>query len=512
VPRLGNKTLDPEARGGGRTFTPRMLRRMVYECLGMGVPHIGPITWDVSLGDGEWFIKDTPAEAACREVFAEIREAAPFLEGMARVQPRLGLYISDATWRDRWNPRWTAFFQDALRRHDHLSLVGDAMIGSDLASRVPALVCVDNTMIARAALDGLANYLDAGGRLVVWGAFAACDEWGEEHAPDAVRGVTEHAGCTVFDLPPGENERVLVNRFQTGDGAWAREHRFHAAPYAQLIEVIRGDEPLHPVRIETRAEGDALTVLPLTDGVSLMVVLVNNGTGVVRAALRPSSGEEWSAFDALSRSPIPPGEEGLADIELGGHATRLVWFAPKANEEVVAENIADALASLERWDAAGADTGFLAAHRAFLSTAPTEGALGLKAHALSLRVLGALCGVIGHETDPSGLMSVTIRLTDSTGTPAEGCAVEIRAVPGGHRWVRAEEPEPGLYRAICSPGEGDMYYDVLRGAYRPFTEVRRVTARMRDAGRSGGADIMVRTTPDPELVKAIGLGASGDTH
>jgi hypothetical protein len=85
VPRLGNKTLDLEARGGGRTFTPRMLRRMVYECLGMGVPHIGPITWDVSLGDGEWFIKDTPAEAACREVFAEIREAGPFLEGMARV-------------------------------------------------------------------------------------------------------------------------------------------------------------------------------------------------------------------------------------------------------------------------------------------------------------------------------------------------------------------------------------------------------------------------------------------
>src|SRR5690606_27523197 len=73
TPRLANKTLDPEAMGGGRSFTPEMLRRLVYECLGMGVEHIGMVQWEGDLADGLWHIKDTPAEKAAADVFAEIR-------------------------------------------------------------------------------------------------------------------------------------------------------------------------------------------------------------------------------------------------------------------------------------------------------------------------------------------------------------------------------------------------------------------------------------------------------
>jgi hypothetical protein len=75
-PRLANKTLDPEAKGGGRSFTPQMLRRLVYECVGQGVWHIGPIHWTSTLHDGERAIKDTPAEVECQKVFAEIKGAA----------------------------------------------------------------------------------------------------------------------------------------------------------------------------------------------------------------------------------------------------------------------------------------------------------------------------------------------------------------------------------------------------------------------------------------------------
>jgi hypothetical protein len=76
VPRLGNKTPDLGMAGGGRSFTPRTLRRLVYECAGMGVSVIYPIHWRSHLHDGEWLIKNTPAEQECRQVFDELTLAA----------------------------------------------------------------------------------------------------------------------------------------------------------------------------------------------------------------------------------------------------------------------------------------------------------------------------------------------------------------------------------------------------------------------------------------------------
>ncbi len=497
VPRLGNKTLDETARGGGRTFTPVMLRRLVYECLGMGVNHIGPIHWRASLGDGEWFIKDTPTETTVAEVFQEIHNAQPLLAGMARVQPRIGLYVSDTEWVTGWNQRWTAFFHDMLDNHWHATILGDALLSPEQANQIPLVISIENRHVSEESAKSLLAYLQAGGRVLSWGEHPTVDMFGYP-LPDSLHSaIINHVNLTKLEVPPLETSRTIVNRFQTGTGAWEWPHTINPVDFDNIVTVIQqhlSTEQIHPIRILEGAAAHQVTVLPLTDGFSLMTVLINNRDTSVNLSLQPAESADiaWQVYNGATHEEIVTDSTGYAAVELEPNGTQLIWFTPETDNEQRMQAIDAAQTAFEAWRVAGADTAFLTKHREFLEQEDLDAkpVMLKKAYALAHGMSTILALRLDSEISFEGDLIVRAKVIDAQGTTHSDVDVLCKITPDSPKLYRMQSD--GTHYTLHLPSaELTSYYDPFEGKYAPITEARRISVMVQDDVYSGGASMLL---------------------
>ncbi len=518
-PRLGNKTLDPSARGGGRSFTPTMMRRLFYEAIGHGVWHTGLLQWTGILGDGEWFIRDTPAEKEACHLFSEIESASPYLMGMSRLQPKVGLYLSDATWlHEGWQARWTGFYQDALSDHWQIALVGDQMLGTELVSKIPVLISLDNSLIDSSAIGGLSEYLAAGGRLIRWGEFARADELGtpferdplEPHREDGekedltppsplsrwARGGLPPSPCgrggmrgvrsnvVTLQVPP-KQQRELLNACTTGSGAHKHVTQYQAAPFMAIREAILSKVPesvLCPVKLETADKVHAYT---LTDGMNLTVVLVNHQAEPAAVSLEPPTicSWHWKRIDLPSKASDQP-TPGPITLNLEGYGSALVWITPDVDLGDCEEQLRECREILGRWVNLGADVDTL---RVCLDEADKARMAGIapKAYALSMRILNGLG--IHAEIVPgaSGISRIHASILDPSGKPVTGANVICRIVPGSYRWCSLTESKGGVYETDITRENLPDLFNPEKGCYESYTGPVRLIMHASQEDRGG---------------------------
>jgi hypothetical protein len=476
TPRLANKTLAADALGGGRSFTSDMLRRLVFECLGYGVGHIGLVQWEGDLPDGEWQIAGTPAEAEAKAVFRALTHLRPWLAGMSRLQPRFGLYVSDATWLHAgWQPRWSGLLDDIWRQRLHVDIVGDVLLEPGMVDRVPVLVSADNGMVSALAVRGLLEYLDAGGRLLVWGAFAERDELGAE-CPDVRRTILAHSRTVLLRTEPEPVSRMVENATSTASGVHRLRQEFRPVPFAAVHEVlstILAPGELCPIMLDV-VDGAPMDSLILTDGSQLLLLVINPGGEARDYSLglrQPWDDWAWEATrvlvcdrDGLDLLPVSAwgGVIGPAAV----HVWHLVPEGLASGEKALVERTA---ALLERWRAAGVRTEALS--RRFEAVA--EASPGRRA-GFCVSVLRRV-GVRVSETRGGGLRVVLV-----PGRVDGAFEVRGRCVPGSGRWRRFRQAGEFLFElestrlvedAVAYDMEAETYTD-LGGPVRLLVEVR----------------------------------------
>lgn len=455
VPRLGNKTADLSAAGGGRSFTPQTLRRLVYEDVGMGISIIFPIHWRSHLHDGEWFIKNTPAEAECRRVFDEIIAASPYLTGMGRMQPQVGVLAADDTWLDGYEPRWTALMQDLLSDRANATVVTDALVEAGLAGRMPLLIAVGDKAVSSGTLRRLADYLDNGGRLIVWGEFALD---ADARCREAVLG---HRNCLVSRAAQGAELRTIREMFLAGvkEGTSGTRYRFHAVDYGQLsaeISRFAPDVVLRPFRVS----GDAgqVNLYALTDRAAMGCVCVNNG---VEEAVLTVAPDERLIGDACAVNMLT-GRRMPMPFTLPGHGTALIFFGERP--EKLEDAVCRAEDAYERWKQSGADVEALRHYYSGMRT----GWHAARRYALARAMLESLALRCRWERSEQGGLNVYADVLDARGERVKDARVWLRITPGTMRryafdWDGAQhclrlpreelpwiyQPDAGDYRPLC---------------------------------------------------------------
>ena len=426
IPRLGNKQPDLSAIGGGKSFTPKTLRRFVYEAAGMGISTIFPIHWSSRLHDGEWFIKDTAAEATCREVFDEWTEVAPLMMGMGRLQPQLGLLAGDAAWMNEWNPRWTGLMQDALKLHVHMTVVSDALINADLARRMPALLIVDLIRLHQATLSALAAYANAGGHVFIVGAFGKMDEDGLPMEREILKSLINHPHVHVLADQPAAKTRVLRELFLCGpdlgvDGPSMEYLPYDAKSIFNQIQQASGSVVLCPMDLGEQT-GD-ITVLPLTDRCGMAFVLINLSDEQVAITPRLNARllDADTLEDMLTHAPV---EETFT---LQGGETRLIWAYRKVSREIAEETIRNAEKSFLMLQKTGACMDSFRLSYAHMRS----GRYLQKRYALARILLESVAIIPSVTWNESGLrLSVTV--LDAAGCPVNDAHVTVRLSPAGN--------------------------------------------------------------------------------
>lgn len=482
VPRLGNKQPDLSAIGGGRSFTPQTLRRLVYECVGLGVHTVFPIHWTSRLHDGEWFIKDTAAEAECRAVFDELTLAAPYFNALARLQPQVGLLASDASWLRGWNPRWTGLLQDALSNQVSMTLVTDALVSAELARKMPVLLLVDNRAVMNGTLERLIQYLNAGGHVIIWGAFG---EDNGEHAPcDAqlLRGVLSHPNTVADASEPMNETRALRELFLSGPehGVDGTTFRYQPVDFERIMRLISGAAPdcvLKPARLVSDACLKDVNVYPLTDRAGLGFVLVNNAAAPVALSIAPDERLQkgGEAIDMLT------GEWVAGPITLAANATRLLYFYPPVTQAQMLERVLKAEEAYAAWRQGGYDT-----QSARMLYAGMRSGLNVpKRHALAEALLQTLAIRTQVSRDEKGL-TLQCALLGQTGGPVKHAHVSARLSPGSlERFVFSEEA--GTYTLFLPNDRLPRIYDMDQMAYRPLTGRVRIVLSAEADGCMGGS-------------------------
>lgn len=485
APRLANKQLDSRAQGGGRSFSPASARRAVYEALGLGVWHIGLVQWRGSLPDGEWGISGTPAEAECKRLFAELRAAAPWLEGCSRLQPQVGIFISDATWRRWWQHRWTLLHDVACSRGWHTLFVHDAQCDADLAQTVPVLLSVDNPVLSPQAHRALGEYLRAGGKVVAVGALAEQDEDGNSLAP---------LPGSVIRLPddtPGEPVTV-IHQTSTDRGAATWYAKVHPLPVGQIERQIEQTASLRPVMVsasDSAGWAKGVECLPLTDGTNLVVVLLHRADFAreVQVSLCPQllDGAEptYVVRDAISGEVLS--RNLPVRVSLQPYGTRLLVLERDVSRAACEAQIRNAEDAIVRWRRLGVDT---VAFEAWLAAARSHyGAQRFaKAFALTRQITESMAiRPVATRTGSDWRIEATVWQPDAQ--PAVGARVRVRLVPDAFRWRRMEPHADGRYSLVLKESDLLHVYNPMEAKYVALTEGLLLVFEARLGSRQGGA-------------------------
>lgn len=487
-PRLACKSLDAKARGGGRSFTPWRLRRTVFECLGMGVPHAGLVQWEGDLDDGEWHIKETAAEREAHAVFEELKGVAPWLAGMARLQPRIGLYVSDATWLQHgWSPQWTWFFQDALAARCHIAVVGDEAIESMLARRMPVLISIGNGAVSRGALASLRQYEQAGGTVCCVGNFAAESELGQPLLP------SELPKFVRLDDMTSAGERQLVNMSSTLSGAHQEAHSFRPVMFEAVAREIasrHGESILRPVSVETSSS--AVHAHFISDRRTLACVLLNHGETSAEVTLRPpvtdGSGQQsaWS-FRVILPSQLRDTDStsSVQHLRMEPKSTAMVWITPQSHQLDLAGMRSRAERAIAAWARLDADC---AVQNVLFELMRGDGGRAA-GEAKAAALYDVICP---RETSASCVAAVALRVTaqchsggikiavnayDAAGAPVSGARVFAVLVPGdGTMYPLFSESSDklGCYGLNLPTSALPRLYDAEKGIYGPLVPPMRV--------------------------------------
>lgn len=476
VPRLGNKTADLSAMGGGRSFTPQTLRRLVYECVGLGISIIFPIHWRSRLHDGEWYIKDTTAETECRRVFDELTQAAPFLNGMGRLQPQVGLFAADETWRSAWQPRWTGILQDALCSHISMTVVTDALLGPPLARKMPVLLCVDDEAVSEDSLRRLLTYLDAGGKAVIWGRFAL-------RGAQALReAVLRHPNVAVEDCAADPQTRVVREMFLAGVslGTDGTRYTFKGVRFHELARAMREHAPeavLSPFEVKSEQDASALNVYALTDRAALIAVCVNNAPQPIRFSLAPDTRLLSGAYRVVDAAT---GAEAAFPVQLEGNASRMLFFGPDAARPEMERAVCEAEDAFEGWRKQGARLGALRHYYSNMRSGPHM----LRRYALARALLSSLALKVDYTSGAEGL-EVRCAVLDAQGGRVAGASVYLRTTPGDFEPIRLTE-EGGRYVCRIPHGALPKLYDATHARYEPLMGAIRLVVQAEKEGAQGG--------------------------
>ena len=477
APRLGNKTLDSTAQGGGRSFTPVMLRRLVYECLGMGLWHIGPIHWTSRGADGEWALKDTPAEKEASIVFKEIKKASSLLTGMSRLQPRVGLYVSDATWVKCWNPLWTDFFQQAIANQWQITIVNDALLSAKLAEKMPILISIDNSYVSIETRKRLEEYLSAGGYLFVWGEFGVYDEI-MRRDPIKVIGKKHRKGKVIkLDFPSESEKKELVNEFLTTNGAWKWCHEYSSVSLDKVEKEILKYFPistLKPVEVETKEKTAPVNIYTLTDGTSLLTVVINRTDKLLKFHLEPmrelfTSGQDWCYYDIIAEKTILATKYYSEEMTLAPYGTSLVWIYPSVDEKLIDMEVKKALETMSRYKDRELDISFLHNIEKSLREDMQNDSLFPKTYCLARFILSSLCLKRNVTEYSDGSIDIWAEVYDCNGKPVSNAQVYVRLVPGVFKWLPLQENQRGKYKITLSQEDLPVFYDSKEQKYKPLS-------------------------------------------
>ncbi|MDR2504483.1 MAG: hypothetical protein LBD16_00105 [Oscillospiraceae bacterium] len=474
IPRLGNKTADLGMAGGGRSFTPNTLRRLVYECAGMGISVIYPIHWRSHLHDGEWLIKDTPAELECRKVFDELTLAAPYTTGMGRMQPQVGLFAADDTWLKGWNPRWTGILQDAYADRASVTVVSDAMIDEHLPAQMPVLLSVDNDEIGGTTLAKLEVYLTNGGKLLVLGKFA------ETADPASRESILSHLNCRISYIAETSHKRVLREMFLAGypTGTGGPRYIYNDVNFAALRKEIESFAP-EAILSPFIAEGNPkqTNIYALTDRASVLAVCVNNGGGEAVFALKPDPrllDGDLRAIDAVT------GDSVSMPITLAGYASRMIYFSV-AIDDCFEETLCAAEDAYDAWREAGADIGAVRHNYSGLRSGPHKE----KRLALANGILNTLAIKPNGFRGDDGSLTIIADIFDAKLNKLENAKVWLRITPGSFRRL-AVTWDGASYICRVPAEELPLTYDPQSMKYTPVSGAVRIIIQAEDGARQGG--------------------------
>lgn len=479
VPRLGNKRVDLNAAGGGRSFSAVTLRRLVYECLGMGVDKIFPIHWTSRLHDGEWFIKNTEAESECRKVFDEITKAADVLAGMGRLQPEAGILAGSAQWLERWNPRWTGMMQDAFALHYHMTIVSDDLVGKHLVKKMPVLIVADNGRLMRKTFLRLVEYADAGGRILLWGEFARVDETGAPYKEEEKQEFTDHPNVVRSDAGEAK-ERDLRELFLAGPeyGISGERYRYRPVRLEELCAPVceSGDCVLRPFAVGSQQDLRELNIYPLTDRSTLAAVCINNGPERLEFTIEPDRRlmKNTVVWDVCEKNICG------STVTMEPFSTKLLWFFDPELSKETSRDVAAAEDLFDTWREAGADVSPYRLHYAHMRC----GSLKVKRAALARTLLESLAVAVTARREEQGAV-ISCRVLDGTGGEAEHVTVMLRMTPGDFRWKECVL-SGGAYVCRLTEEELPVYYDVKEKCYRTVRGRIRLVIDAQKGDRRGG--------------------------
>jgi len=478
IPRLGNKTLDPNATGGGRSFTPRMLRRLVYECLGMGAWHIGPIHWRAKLTDGEWFIKGTDAEAEAKKVFKQIKDAHFLLTGMSRLQPKVGLYVSDAMWLQRWNPVWTDLFQQALADQWQITIASDGIISGELAYRMPILISVDNSNVARTAQEKFSQYIASGGRVFTVGEFANYDELGNSSGK---LGAEICQKAIAMDIQPESESKKLVNSFSTNLGAWQPESTCKPLPLCGIKKKIVEYFPefyLKPISIKSDNSNHDINIFTLTDGVSLLAVIINRSpvetSFDLQLQLKESiNTDRLSCYDVTDDRKIVSNDGRTDRIAMEPYGVKMVWLYPAVSEDSVERETEKAAKTISSWKTKEADISWLEKiERALFQHQAKNNIENSKKYCLAKVITSSLCLKPEIIKKVDSTLAFKAKVYDSDGQECIGADVKVRIVPGIFERVKLTEKLEGEYANDIDIKKLSYFYNPVSQKYEVASPFR----------------------------------------
>ncbi len=499
APRLANKQLDPSAQGGGRGFSPESLRKTVYEALGMGVWHLGLVQWAGNLPDGEWGIAGTPAEVECKKVFAEINKAAPYLEGCSRLQPQVGIFISDATWRRWWQDRWTLLYDQAIVRGWHVMLLTDVQISPELARVTPVIISVDNPIITQRTRARLSDYEKSGGTVVSVGEFGSDDGYGHKaQSPLAVR---------IPDDTDVDPVRV-IHQTQNPHGAATWSADVNPLPMDALESAISKRADMRPIRlIGPIGRDSAVECLPLTDGTNLIAVLINRSSEAtdIRLKLSPRIRAHQDCVQAELSIPESKvlGRWEMIDLvtekscknaqaHLSPWGTALILFRPIVGAEFAASELRGAEWMVGTWKRRGADVSIyehtlahvqehIHEYDGYSSTRMINHGIGMK--------------ITVHHIGSAIRMEVKAWIPYDGG-PASGANVRVRLVPGTFAWHRLVETAPGVFSLQIADKDLPRFYNSSTGNYELADGMTELIFDASLGTLRGGARATVKLTRD----------------
>lgn len=484
VTELGCKVTDMSAKGSGRSFSPTLIRRYLYELFGLGVTNIYPITWTRSLHDGEWFIKDTPTEEELRRIFDEFMLVAPYANAMGRLQPQLGILAPNETWIQKYRPCWTGMMQDALKRHIQTTIITDAKVDRHLARVMPVLLCAENVKLGRDCMNRLLTYLDAGGHAVLWGAFAETDD------PVLREKILSHPNTRTETAPAPDKKRVLREQFLAGRdiGTSGPRYIYYPAPFDTLISDARSIAPeavLSPFEVTGADEADTsrLNVYALTDRAAMMAVCVNTANTPIRFSLKPDERlmRNWAVEDAMTGRPV------TFPMTLPENGTAVLFFGHPVDEDTMEESVCKAEDAFECLKRRGAN---MEPYKMFYGNC-RAGSQIMRRYALAEAMNDSIGIRTEYQKDETGNTRILCHLEDGNGEPVHGAAVTLRVSPGTFDLYDFEETADG-YLCTLDAATLPAVYDVVEQRYIPITGNVRLIIQAECGNKQGGSIVTAR--------------------